>query len=84
MKNKKIALNNMGTGQTGVIMDIRGGRGMILKLSTLGIMAGEEITKVSQQVMHGPVVVKIGRSQVAIGFGMAKNILVRISEEADG
>jgi ferrous iron transport protein A len=37
-----------------------------------------EITKVSGQIMRGPIIVKIGNSQVAIGFGMARRVLVEI------
>jgi ferrous iron transport protein A len=39
---------------------------------------GKKVTKVSAQLMRGPVTVRIDNSQVAIGFGMAKKILVEI------
>ena len=59
-------------------MDIHGGHGLVHRLESLGIRVGKKVTKVSAQLMRGPVTVRIDNSQVAIGFGMAKKILVEI------
>ncbi|MDI6793334.1 MAG: FeoA family protein [bacterium] len=82
MENEKVSLSDMKAGQTGVIVELHGRQGMISKLSTLGIRVGEKIKKISQQAMRGPVVVEVGRSQVAIGFGMAGRVLVEAAKEA--
>jgi Fe2+ transport system protein FeoA len=81
--NKKVSLVKMEIGKTGKIIEIRGGEEMSLKLERLGIRIGEEIKKISQQAMHGPVVVEAGKSQVAVGFGMAAEVMVEIKEAID-
>jgi len=73
---KQIALSQMEVGQSGVVVQMQGGRGLINRLSALGIRPGQRITKVSSMFMRGPVTVQVGNAQVAIGFGMANRIIV--------
>ena len=74
-----ISLVEMPTGEKGKIAVIQGGHGLVRKLDAMGIRIGKEITKVSEQLMRGPVLLRQGNTQVAIGFGMAQQILVEIS-----
>jgi ferrous iron transport protein A len=76
----RILLTAMETGQIGKVVQIRGGRGMIGRLEVLGIRIGRELKKVSSQFMRGPVVLEVGNTQVAVGFGMADRILVEVAE----
>lgn len=81
MDCKKIALTVMKVNQEGLVVEILEdstirGQKMALHLSTLGIRVGARIKKVNQQVLKGPIVVEIGGSQIAVGFGIAKKILV--------
>ena len=69
-------LTQMRAGDKGRVMDIRGGWGLLRKLETLGIKQGTEIVKVSSQLMRGPITIRVGNTQVAIGFGMARRIVV--------
>ena len=71
-------LVRMNTGQTGKVAAIRGGRGLVIRLESLGIRPGVKIEKVSGQFMRGPIIVKVGTTQVAIGFGMAHRVIVEI------
>lgn len=71
------SLNQLKSNEMGVIEQINGGQYLIDRLNALGIRPGKEITKISSMFMHGPVTVQIDRSQVAIGLGMAKKILIR-------
>ena len=73
------SLSKLRAGQRGRITRIIGGRGLACKLEALGIREGEEIEKVSEQWMRGPVLLKHGHSQVALGFRMASRVFVRIS-----
>ncbi len=73
------ALTNMLSGQKGTIAVIYGGSGLIQKLDTLGLHPGTEITKVSAQWIKGPIIVRRGHTEIAIGFGMAKKIMVEIT-----
>ncbi len=73
-----VSLNDMKTGQKGVVNTIQGGMGLLNRLGNLGVRPGVEITKVSSQFMRGPVTIKVGNTQIALGFGMAARIMVKI------
>ena len=73
---KQITLARMGARQSGVVVEIQGGHGLINRLNVLGIRPGKRITKVGSMFMRGPVTVEIDRAQVAVGFGMANRIIV--------
>jgi ferrous iron transport protein A len=73
---RSVPLSRMGAGQSGIVVEVLGGQGMINRLSALGIRPGKRVTKVNSMFMRGPVTVQVGNSRVAIGFGMAKRIVV--------
>ena len=75
---KQITLVRMQTGQSGIVVQIQGGRGLANRLSALGIRPGKRITKVGSTFMRGPVTIQVDRAQVAIGFGMAGRIVVEL------
>ena len=75
---KRIPLIRMRSGQSGSVVEILGGHGMIRRLSALGIRPGQRVTKVGSMFMRGPVTVRVGNGQVAIGFGMANKIMVEL------
>ncbi len=70
----------MGSGKTGTVLEILGGRGLILRLHALGIRPGKTVTKVSGMFGHGPVTVQVDTTQIAIGFGMADKIIVEVDK----
>ncbi|KPJ74325.1 hypothetical protein AMJ52_00915 [candidate division TA06 bacterium DG_78] len=74
----RIDLTQMKTGESGTVIELYGGYGMVTRLEAMGIRPGVMLTKVSSQIMRGPVIVKIGTTQVAIGFGMARKVIVRV------
>ena len=78
--SKQIPLSQMEVGQSGIVIQIQGGHGLANRLSALGIRPGQRVTKVSSMFMRGPVTIQAGNTQVAIGFGMARRILVEIGE----
>jgi len=71
-----VPLSRMEAGQSGIVVQIQGGQGMINRLGALGIRPGRRVTKVGSMFMRGPVTVQVGNARVAIGFGMAKRIVV--------
>jgi len=75
---KQVTLAQMQTGQRGKVVEIIGGHRIIARLSALGIRPGQRVTKVGAMFMRGPVTVQIGMAQVAIGFGMARRIIVEL------
>ncbi len=58
------------------VVEITGGSHLRDKLMGMGVYAGREFLKLSCIGLRGPVVVKVGRSVVAIGYGMAGKITV--------
>lgn len=73
---KQTTLSRMLAGQSGVVIQIQGGHGLVNRLNSLGIRPGKRINKVSSMFMRGPVTIQVDRTQVAIGFGMASKIIV--------
>ena len=73
-----LSLTEVSSGERGVISAIEGGYGLVSKLDAMGIRVGKEVTKVSEQWMRGPVLLRQGNTQVAVGFGMAQRILVEV------
>ena len=72
-----MSLTRMQSGQEGIIVRIEGGIGLANRLAALGIRLDKRVTKISSALMRGPVTIKVDRTQVAIGFGMANRIIVR-------
>jgi len=77
---KQTTLAGMQIGQSGVVVQIQGGHGLVNRLNSLGIRSGKRITKTSSMIMRGPVTIEVDRAQVAIGFGMARRIIVALDE----
>ena len=72
-------LKDLKIGETGKIIEIDGGPGMVNRLSALGIRPGKKITKLSSSFLRGPVRIELDRIQIAIGYGMAKRMLVEVN-----
>lgn len=73
---KQIPLSQMEEGESGRVIEIQGGRGLMNRLEAMGIRPGKKVTKLSSMFMRGPVTVQVGTSQIAIGFGMAGKIII--------
>ncbi|MBM3154522.1 MAG: ferrous iron transport protein A [Chloroflexi bacterium] len=68
----------MEAGQSGAVIEILGGHGLVRRLEAMGIRPGKKITKVSSTFLRGPVTFKVDHTQIAIGFGMANKIVVEV------
>jgi len=62
--------------QKGTILDISGGLGLQNKFMSMGIYKGREITKISHIGLKGPVAIKVGRSVLVLGHGVANKIVI--------
>jgi len=80
---KLVTLQKMPSGQSGKVVDVHGGHGLVNRLSAMGIRPGKRITKVSSMLMRGPVTVQVGHTRLAIGFGMANKIMVSLEGSKD-
>ena len=62
--------------------EIKGGHRAIERLNGMGIYLGVEVTLLKPP--PGPVLVKVGNSRIALGFGLANKIFVEVLDEAIG
>jgi len=72
-------LSDLREGEEAVILALQGGRGFQTRLRSMGFVEGQVIRKLSALAWGGPVVVLAKRTQIAVGRGMARKILVRRS-----
>jgi len=79
---RQLTARELDAGQSGVVIQISGGHGLVRRLEALGIRQGKRITKVSSMFMRGPVTLQIDHFQVAVGYGMAGRILVEVDRAA--
>jgi len=76
MDQQNISLLQLPTNKKARITSIIGGHGFQRKLQVLGIRKGQEIKIVSKQPFRGPLTIKVCGSQMTLGQGMARKILV--------
>jgi len=69
-------VTHLAAGASGKVVALHGGQLSIKKLEAMGIIPGSRIIKKSAALMHGPVVLQKGAVQVAIGFHLAKHVIV--------
>ncbi len=69
-------LTKLKAGVSGRIVSVEGGMGIRRNLENMGLRVGTVIKKNSQQIARGPVIVQVGKAEVAIGYGMAKRVFV--------
>ncbi len=62
--------------ESGVVKNISGGHGLKSKLNNMGVRVGSKVSKISSQFARGPITIKLGGTHVAIGYGMAKKIII--------
>jgi len=79
-QNDQLTLAQMRTGQTGTVVEVLGGHGLVRRLDALGIRPGKKVTKLSSTLFHGPVILRADSTQVAVGFGMARKIIVELDK----
>lgn len=74
-----VTLDRMKKGSKGRVTGVVGGRGATLKLAAQGIVPGKIVEKVGH-LRGGPVLLRVGRCEVAIGLGLARRVLVEVSD----
>lgn len=79
-QNEQLTLAEMKTGQTGTVVEVLGGQGLIRRLDALGIRPGKKVTKLSSTLFRGPIILRVDNAQVAVGFGMARKIIVEVDK----
>ncbi len=75
---RRISLAVMKANHKGKVVEILGGANLQNKLMHMGVHIGKEITKVSHIGLRGPVVIKVGRSILALGHSIALKITLEV------
>jgi ferrous iron transport protein A len=69
-------LSDLAPGETGVVKDLAGGWGFVSRLAALGLTPGGEVA-VIQNFGHGPIIVLVRSTRIALGRGEAMKVQVR-------
>jgi ferrous iron transport protein A len=72
-----VTLDSMQKGARGRVVNVVGGHGAVGKLSAQGIVPGMVVEKTGE-IRGGPVLLKVGGAQVALGRGLAKRVFVEV------
>jgi ferrous iron transport protein A len=75
---RKISLIRIRENQKAKVLEISGGRILQHRMMSMGIYPGREIIKMSHFALRGPVAVRVGRSVLALGYGVAAKIIVEV------
>ena len=73
---KRISLVRIKAGNKGKVLEILGGTNLQDKLMNMGMYKGKEVTKLSHIGLRGPVVIKSGRSILALGHSVAAKVIL--------
>ena len=73
---ERIPLTDMRNGETATVVEILGGGGVHNRLRASGVRRGVSVTRISGAFARGPVVLQVGGTQTALGFGISYKIIV--------
>ena len=71
-------LTDLEEGQSGIIVNIDGGKKSTKRLADMGLVPGTEVQLVTSTLFSGPLQVKIYGSKLVIGRGLASRIIVDV------
>ncbi|MFA5089760.1 MAG: FeoA family protein [Candidatus Omnitrophota bacterium] len=75
---KKISLVQIKANRKGRVTEVLGGLNLQNRLMSMGVFKGKEVTKLSHVGLRGPVVIKAGRSILALGHGVAAKVIINL------
>lgn len=71
-----IPLHMLNAGETGEVIELRAGRGLLARMASLGFTPGAKV-KVIQNYGRGPLIAQVRGARVALGRGEAGHVVVR-------
>ena len=77
----KINLVQLKAGQKGTIVCIDGAEAFAKRLSVMGMGIDKSVVKLSAFVLRGPVAIRVGRTVIALGYGMAAKVWVQLEKK---
>ncbi len=79
---RQLSLADVDTGVSVRISAIQGGRGLVGRLCSMGLVPGTEVKVVGGR-RGGPVIVGLRGCRIAIGCGMANKVMVEPANDPD-
>jgi len=73
-----VSLLELAKGQSAKIVAIEGGEASQAKLKNLGLRQGVTVKKIRDMFTHGPIIVKAGQTEIALGRGMAAKVILEL------
>lgn len=73
---KKVSLVHCKANHKGKVIEVQGGANLQDRLMNMGVYKGREVTKLSHIGLRGPVVIKAGRTILALGHGVAAKVIL--------
>lgn len=64
-------------GSRGVVVYLYGGRGLVRRLTDMGLTPGVEVTVVRRGLLRGPIQVAVRGTSLALSYGVARRVFVR-------
>jgi len=77
---RKLLLSEVESGATVVLVSMQGGHGFLSRLAALGFTPGTRL-QVIQNLGHGPMIVCLRDTRIALGRGESQKIRVSVSGE---
>ncbi|MBN3040035.1 MAG: ferrous iron transport protein A [Candidatus Omnitrophica bacterium] len=76
-----ISIAQLKDGQDAKVISVCGGINCRRRLESLGLREGTHIKKIKGLFNHGPVIIKAGHTQIALGKGLAQKVMVELLEK---
>jgi ferrous iron transport protein A len=77
--SQELSLSQLPTGVTAQVVQVSGGHGLANRIACLGFTPGAEVMLL-QNYSHGPLIVSVRGTRLALGRGEAEQILVKVLE----
>lgn len=74
--SNNINITQLNNGETAKVIKLYHNNKIVRKLEAMGIIPGTIITKKSSILSNGPIIIEKGQTQYAIGYEMAKKIII--------
>ena len=74
--NVPVNLAELPIGKSAIVVELEGSKKALVQFETLGLIPGARIEKLSAAILHGPIILKKDLTKFAIGYKIAKKVLV--------
>jgi ferrous iron transport protein A len=76
---EKMPLDKLAPGEHGCVSALDGGRGLVQRLTAMGLLPGTKVEMLKKD-SHGPMIVRIRETRVALGRGMAHRVWISTTD----